>query len=90
MANVITRAVGIDQPLNLDFARIDIRPGDRYMLCTDGLSRVVSFTEIRDLLDTLKLDESVHSLLQTALERGAPDNVTVVGVDCSETGKLPT
>lgn len=84
MANVITRAVGIDQPLDLESAHLDILPGDRYLLCSDGLSRLVSQAEIRDLLETRELEESVHSLLHTALVRGAPDNVTVVAVDCSE------
>lgn len=81
MANVITRAVGIEQPLELETHRFDVHPGDRYLLCSDGLSRLVSLREIRELLENSTLEEAVQSLLHTALVRGAPDNVTVVSVD---------
>jgi len=81
MANVITRAVGIERPLDLETHRFDVRPGDRYLLCSDGLSRLVSLREIRELLDASTLEEAVQTLLHTALVRGAPDNVTVVSVD---------
>lgn len=83
MANVITRAVGIEQPLDLETRRFEVRAGDRFLLCSDGLSRLVSLREIRELLDRSAIEEAVHSLLHTALVRGAPDNVTVVIVDCA-------
>lgn len=85
MANVITRAVGIEEPVNLDVLHFDVRSGDRFLLCSDGLSRLVAKDEIQNLLQTQELEESVQSLLHTALVRGAPDNVTLISVQCSET-----
>lgn len=85
MANVITRAVGIEEPVNLDVLHFDVMDGDRFLLCSDGLSRLVSKEEIQDLLQTQELEESVQSLLHTALVRGAPDNVTIISVQCSNT-----
>lgn len=86
MANVITRAVGIDEPLEVETARLDVMPGDRFLLCSDGLSRLLSLAEIQDLMDTSQRKESVQSLLHTALVRGAPDNVTVLAVECPRAG----
>lgn len=84
LANVITRAVGIEEPLDLEVRRIDCVDGDRFLLCSDGLSRLVSLEEIQELMQTSLLDESVKSMIHTALLRGAPDNVTVVSVQVDE------
>jgi len=86
MANVITRAVGIEDSLDLDVLHLDVMDGDRFLLCSDGLSRLVPMQEIRDLLGTGDLEEAVQSLLHTALVRGAPDNVTLVAVACVQAG----
>lgn len=84
MANVITRAVGIDESLDLDVLHIEVDKGDRFLICSDGLSRLLSVQELQDLLQTTDLQEAVDSLLHTALLRGAPDNVTLVSVECSD------
>lgn len=84
MANVITRAVGIEQPLDLDFIHLDVAEGDRFLLCSDGLSRLVSLDEIQELMSTTALEDAVQSLLHTALVRGAPDNVTAITVQCNK------
>ena len=84
MANVITRAVGIEEPLDLDVLHLEVDDGDRFLICSDGLSRLVSPDELQDFLQTRDLQEAVNSLLHTALLRGAPDNVTIVSVECSE------
>jgi len=86
MANVITRAVGIEEPLELDVLNFNVVDGDRFLLCSDGLSKLVSLEEILSLTLTVELDEGVQSLLHTALVRGAPDNVTLISVQCSEAG----
>jgi serine/threonine protein phosphatase PrpC len=84
MANVITRAIGIEEPLDIDTLHLDLQDGDRFLLCSDGLSRLLSSQEIQDLMHTREQEESVHSLIHTALVRGAPDNVTVISVQCTE------
>lgn len=80
MANVITRAIGIEEPLDLDVMHLVVMEGDRFLLCSDGLSRLLSLQEIQNLMQTSVLEESVQTMIHTALVRGAPDNVTVVSV----------
>jgi len=82
MANVITRAVGIQEPLDVDVIRFEVREGDRFLLCSDGLSRLMSSDEIREQMNSSSTDEITQSLLHTALVRGAPDNVTLIYVLC--------
>lgn len=81
MAHAITRAVGIDQELKLESARISHAPGDRFVLCTDGLSRLLSAGEICAFGGSGTASAGAAALVAEALERGAPDNVTVVCVD---------
>ena len=80
-ANVITRAVGASEELDLDLVS-DVRlDGDKYILCSDGLNKVIDDTEIEQMLLNTPLDSIAHLLIQTSLERNARDNVTVVIVD---------
>jgi serine/threonine protein phosphatase PrpC len=82
LAHVITRAVGIDEALALQTARYDVQSKDRFLLCTDGLSRLLSIDEIERQLRLMGgPKETVRRLLQTALDLGAPDNVTIVLVE---------
>lgn len=82
MAHVITRAVGIDPNLNIECAQLKVQPGDRFLLCSDGLSRLLPLAEIEQDLASDDLEQSVKTMLDKALERGAPDNVTIVVVNC--------
>ena len=80
MANVITRAVGISDPLELDSMWIDVRADDQFLLCSDGLSRLVSNEEMESMMANMDSEEVTQSLLHTALVRGARDNVTLICV----------
>lgn len=80
MANVITRAVGISDPLELDSMWIDVRDDDQYLLCSDGLSRLVTNEELGSMMANKDSEEVTQSLLHTALVRGARDNVTLICV----------
>jgi protein phosphatase len=78
--NVITRAIGaIDDPM-LDIAHGKIQPGDRFLICSDGLTAHVSDEEIRDTLGARSAEGACKALIDLTLERGATDNVTVVAV----------
>jgi len=80
-ANIITRAVGADTPegLMLDKAAGELHPGDRFLLCSDGLTKTIPEPEIAALLAA---DGDVATrLIEVALEKQARDNVTVVIVD---------
>lgn len=80
MANVITRAIGIEDPVELDVLRFEVLPGDQFLLCSDGLSRLVEGPEIADSLQQTDKAAATQELIDMALQRGASDNVTVVCV----------
>lgn len=77
-ANVITRAVGTSERLDIDIDVFDVSVGDQFLLCSDGLYNSVEDTEIIQCLRESSLESSVNSLIQTALENKASDNVSVV------------
>ena len=83
-SNVITRAVGASEALELEMERSVVLPGDVFLLCSDGLTRVVSEGEIANLLDAMPPDQAANGLVDLALGRGAPDNVTVVILACED------
>ncbi len=81
--NLVTRAVGASDNLHLDLEIIRLRPGDRLLLCSDGLDKEVNDDEIQQaMLDTPE-GGFANSLVELALERGSRDNVTVIGVEIS-------
>ncbi|MGB5486254.1 MAG: protein phosphatase 2C domain-containing protein [Lysobacterales bacterium] len=80
MANVITRAIGIVEPVEIESRLMEIEPDDKYLLCSDGLSRMVSDKEIEAIMTNKNSEEIVQSLLHTALVRDATDNVTIICV----------
>jgi len=79
-ANVITRAVGAREKLELDGAFGVMQAGDRFLLCSDGLTGVVHEREIAEEMIRAPLAAAAQRLIDRALARGAPDNVTVVMV----------
>ncbi len=88
-ANVITRAVGVHKDLVLDVVQGPSDPGDRYLLCSDGLTGLVEDTEIAQILSQSPLDAAAEDLIALTLERGAKDNVTVVIIE-AHSGKDDT
>ena len=74
--NVITRSLGSEPEVQIDFFEQDAQPGDIALLCSDGLSNLVTEKEMGEILQTYALDEAEERLLELSLERGAPDNVT--------------
>jgi serine/threonine protein phosphatase PrpC len=79
-ANIVTRAVGANPRLDLDGVYGSIEPGDRFLLCSDGLI-VLEEPEISAILGSESLSAASKQLLATALARGAPDNVSFVLID---------
>jgi serine/threonine protein phosphatase PrpC len=77
-ANVITRAVGVTEELKVDRVSGDVRPGDLFLLASDGLTRLMEDSEVLAELTTKSLDDAADSLIATVLSRGAPDNVSIV------------
>ena len=79
--SLLMRAIDGMNPVEPDASLIDVREGDRILLCSDGLSGVMSTADLTDCLNTRDLPGCVSGLVDLALERGAPDNVTVVVAD---------
>ncbi|HYD71600.1 MAG TPA: protein phosphatase 2C domain-containing protein [Candidatus Binatia bacterium] len=77
-ANVITRAVGARERLDVDSVFGPLQSGDRFLLCSDGLTGVVSDREIAEQMIRAPLEAAAERLIDQALARGAPDNVSLV------------
>jgi serine/threonine protein phosphatase PrpC len=77
-SNVITRAVGVREVLEVDCIGGDAAPGDIFLLASDGLTRLVDDSELATELGNGSLDEVADRLLETVLARGAPDNVSLI------------
>lgn len=76
--NVITRAVGVSAEIAVDAAYGAIENGDSYVICSDGLTAHLSDDDILETVSGRKPKEACELLLETTLERGATDNVTVI------------
>ncbi len=82
--NVITRAVGVfDEPL-LDRKQGELRHGDIFIVCSDGLTGHVADQEILHYGISKKPQEASDALVELALKRGGHDNVTVIVIECIE------
>jgi protein phosphatase len=75
--NEILRSVGVESSVRPDVASVDLADGDRIVLCSDGLSGVMSAEEIAAVVQREPPREAVGTLIDAANQRGAPDNVTV-------------
>jgi PPM family protein phosphatase len=84
--NLITRALGAEEEVDVDTAVLPVEAGDRILLCSDGLSDMVPEGQISEILADSPDDPETPArrLLSTALDAGGTDNVTVVVVDVKE------
>jgi protein phosphatase len=77
--NYITRALGTDASVLCDIFREELEPGDVLLLCTDGLSGIVNPQELLfEIAYGGELETAAKRMMDIALERGAPDNVTLI------------
>ena len=79
-ANVITRAIGGSPDLVLDVVLFEIRPGDRFLLCSDGLYNEVGKPAMTEALSADGVEAAAQQLMSGALDAGARDNVSVIVV----------
>lgn len=76
--NVLQRSMGVSEDVEIDVAGpLDLQEGDTFIICSDGLHGVVKDDEIREIA-ALGIDAAADEYVRRALERGAPDNVTVI------------
>lgn len=78
--NIVTRAIGVEDNLELQAVALQVQPGDTYLLCSDGLNKTAEDHEIAEVLGHADPYEVVRSLVHLGLTRGAPDNITAVVV----------
>jgi serine/threonine protein phosphatase PrpC len=79
LKNIITRSVGFEEDVLVDLLGFETAPGDRYLLCSDGLSNLVDNEEMgTQLLRHDDPERACRALIDLANERGGDDNVTVV------------
>ncbi len=88
--SVITRALGIDSSVEVDVYSVLLQPGDRVMICSDGLTSMVRAPGIAEVL-AQESDPTVaaNTLVDTANAAGGEDNITVVVLDAESDGRDP-
>ena len=88
--SILTRALGVDQSVQVDEGDVEVADGDRLLLCTDGLTGMVPEGQIREiLLESADPQEAVEKLVKVANRAGGIDNITAVILDFSEDGSGP-
>lgn len=81
--NVISRALGAEDTVEVDLKTIEVEDGTEFLLCTDGITRHISDSELRQMLVVNEdLGSLCEELKQRCYERGAEDNLTAVVVRC--------
>ena len=90
--NELLRAVGLKEVVELEQTRVEVRSGDLFMLCSDGLSRMVSDEQLAGILKRTgkgPLKEAARALISGANEAGGKDNVTVVLIRIGDISSIP-
>lgn len=78
LKNIITRSVGYQEDVEIDTMVRPVQEGDRYVLCSDGLSNLVDATEIKEVVANHGSEQAAQKLVELANSRGGDDNITVV------------
>lgn len=77
--HLITRAVGVEENISVDYNETELKKGDRVLICSDGLSNLVNETEIQNIVNKNSSPaDAIDQLIELANERGGNDNITVV------------
>jgi len=79
--NIITRSVGYERDVRVDLFQRPIAKGDRYLICSDGLSGMVSDEQIAQVLHNFDVDTAVRNLVALANAQGGEDNVSVIVIE---------
>ncbi len=92
MSNVIMRALGLEGDVDVEAQELAVEPGDRFLLCSDGLSDLVSDTQLEFYLGDahLSLEDISDRLVERALQAGGRDNITVLIVEVALASQADT
>jgi protein phosphatase/serine/threonine-protein phosphatase Stp1 len=80
-SNAITRAVGVGDTLELDKIRGDVASGDRFLLCSDGLTKYATFSTLEKMVLRAPIETIADRLMSFALDAGGADNISIIVVD---------
>lgn len=80
-SNAVTRAIGFGEDIELDKIRGEVLPGDRFLLCSDGLTKYATFDVLERILAKEPIETVADTLQQLALNGGGADNISVIVVD---------
>lgn len=79
LSHILTRAVGIEKNVSPDWRKLDLRPGDVYMLCSDGIYDMATDDTIREILvSSASPRQAMDALSKTVVDAGAADNYTCI------------
>jgi protein phosphatase len=84
LKNIITRSVGVHEEVEIDTVVWRIEPGDTYLICSDGLSNMVSDLEIQNVINQADLENSARELVDLANKHGGDDNITLIVIKVSD------
>ena len=88
--SVVTRILGTDPDVDVDTFTVDARPGDVFLICSDGLTTMIGDDDIgRVLTERSSLDDAAKELVQLANKAGGEDNITVVAFDLTDEPEEP-
>lgn len=78
--NLVTRALGVDPTIEVETGETEVQEGDTYLLCSDGLTDVVTDDQITGILRdaAADVDTAAHRLVECANSNGGPDNISVI------------
>lgn len=82
--NLIERSLGLSSVVEYDIFQTDIKEGDLFLLCTDGLSDMVSDQEIADILKNNPFSELCDRFIDEAFQRGGYDNISIIVIRVEE------
>ena len=84
LKNIITRSVGYQEEVDIDVTPCELEVGDRFLLCSDGLSNLIEDGEMEEILKNHEIREACEKLVNTANSRGGDDNITALALQVDE------
>ena len=79
--NIITRAIGASWDIRVDFFEVDLEPGDRILMCSDGLSNMVDDPGLLEIITNTPMEKVTDALIDEAKANGGLDNITAIVID---------
>lgn len=80
--NIITRAIGVNDTVEIDFFTVELKPGEKVLMCSDGLTNMLEDEEICQIVrEPLNLETRAARLISAANDRGGKDNISVILIE---------